>query len=413
MKKLLFLTFTFLILAVPVLGEAKVTMKWKQSHFGFMHPERAYDEMQELNVHWSRPHPGEFIWGNIEDEDGNYDWSDVDKYVKKAQKNKVNIVATIWPYADWDQAVCRKKLKKQNRQMFEQLGDYRSKPCDMDRYQKWVRKAVERYDGDGKKDMKGLKYPIKYWEVINEPSMKGSLTFFKGSAKSYRVVLKQTSKAIKRRYPKARVLNGGAAGVSDDVFSYWRKVLRKKAKRKINIWNFHNIGGEDKLGIPEMNDFMTEKNINKNLWMTELEFEAAAAGMEGATSEEWAAYIIEQYVYAFSQDIKKIFYVGLDNSPGDEETWLIDKNGNKQYMFYAFQTMVDKIDYFTEVDQLKANQYKFKVDDQWVYVLWGNGNPSNEISGIVDVTDLAGTITQMDISELDLTDSPVFVEMVQ
>ena len=36
-------------------------------------------------------------------------------------------------------------------------------------YQDFVKQLVERYDGDGIDDMPGLKNPIKYWQIDNEP----------------------------------------------------------------------------------------------------------------------------------------------------------------------------------------------------------------------------------------------------
>jgi len=88
-------------------------------------------------------------------------------------------LATIWPFADWDQAnwggVSDTPLIFEDR-----LGRGRRKPYDMDAYRRFVLALVERYDGDGKDDMPGLKYPIKYWEASNEPShQSGPATFFK------------------------------------------------------------------------------------------------------------------------------------------------------------------------------------------------------------------------------------------
>lgn len=47
--------------------------RFRKSHFGFMHPRRSYSFVKELNVHWQRPHPGLFIWGDIEKKEGEYD----------------------------------------------------------------------------------------------------------------------------------------------------------------------------------------------------------------------------------------------------------------------------------------------------------------------------------------------------
>jgi len=75
------------------------------SRFGFMHPDD-FEDMTDLGVFWQRPHPGPFIWGTIETSPGIYNWERCDKEVKNSQKYGVNIVATIWPFADRDQINC-------------------------------------------------------------------------------------------------------------------------------------------------------------------------------------------------------------------------------------------------------------------------------------------------------------------
>ena len=35
------------------------------SRFGFMHPDN-FQDMTDLGIFWQRPHPGPFIWGQIE-----------------------------------------------------------------------------------------------------------------------------------------------------------------------------------------------------------------------------------------------------------------------------------------------------------------------------------------------------------
>jgi hypothetical protein len=82
----------------------------------------------------------------------------------------------------------------------------------MKAYEEFVKRVVERYDGDGKDDMPGLLYPIKYWEVSNEPSMQEELVFFSGSPEDYYDLLRVTYQAVKDADPEALVLHGGIAG---------------------------------------------------------------------------------------------------------------------------------------------------------------------------------------------------------
>ena len=153
-----------------------------------MHPKH-FEEMIDLGVTWHRPHPGPFNWGSIENSPGVFDWDEADFEVIHSQYYGFNIIATIWPFADWDQEVCNDALSSSQTQMFSELGSYRNKPCDMTAYKNFVKSLVERYDGDGVDDMPDLVVPIKYWEVSNEPSMQEDLVFFSGSSSDYYDIL--------------------------------------------------------------------------------------------------------------------------------------------------------------------------------------------------------------------------------
>jgi len=430
MKKILLILLGVAIVFTPGLAFGKVKLKYKKAHFAFMGD--ASKAGEKLKVHWSRPHPGKFVWGKVEFEKGVYNWKKIDKEIRRNQKYKSEIMATLWPYAEWDQKNCRKKLKPKRRSMFKSLGKYRNKPCDMKRYKEWVEAAVERYDGDGKDDMKNLKYPVKYWEIINEPSMRGSLTFFAGKPKAYVSVMKATYDAVKKSDEKAKVMNGGLAGDQPFVLSYWRKVMKNGGKKYFNIFNFHCIGGQDKLGIPKIKKFKKKYKIKGKMWMPELEFEAFAQNKVSLTSEEWSIYMVQQYVYAFFNNVTRIFYVGLTNAPGDSESWLIYKDkkeqnkddkkepekienigsisaGTKQATYYAFQTMVNKLENYTKVKKITVNQYKFKVGKKWIYVLWGDGSVPSELTGQVSMSDVYGNEGLINVIDITLGESPVYI----
>ena len=42
-------------------------------------------------------------------------------------------------------------------------------------YLRFVRSTVERYDGDGVDDMPGLLFPVRFWEIDNQPDIKTRL----------------------------------------------------------------------------------------------------------------------------------------------------------------------------------------------------------------------------------------------
>jgi len=390
----------------------KYNSKTLESHFGFMHPEH-FGEINELNVSWHRPHAGPFIWGEIQKSNEEFDWEDADYEVKRSQYYGLNILATIWPFADWDQKTCNEELSSTQTKMFFELGSYRNKPCDIESYKNFVKKLVERYDGDGVDDMPDLIVPIKYWEVSNEPSMQEELVFFTGSSSDYYDILKATYEAVKQADETSYIVSGGMAGVANDNKEFWEKVFDFGGSNYFDIGNIHSISSDsDSLYGEEYKEFLDDNKIEKIFWTTEAELKSNSLQGVKPSEESYAKVIVKNYVEAFSSGSDKIFYVGLENSPGDEESWLIGKTGEKQEPYYAYKTMVTKLDYFDKVEKIVDGQFKFTIDTKIVYVLWGTNDINEDITGQIKITDLKGTEKTIDSNTLILNDSPVFVEKI-
>ena len=376
------------------------------SRFGFMHPDDLQD-MTDLGIFWQRPHPGPFIWGEIETSPGVFDWDRCDKEVKKSQRYGVNIIATIWPFADWDQSSCHTKISNSGSLIFEELGNYRQKPCDMDSYQNFITNLVERYDGDGKDDMPDLVVPIKYWEVSNEPSMQENwLVFFVGPAEDYFNILNTTYQSIKNADGSAKVLKGGMAGVMEDNTEFWEYVFTLGGDSYFDIGNIHSINSESKaINGLEYKQFLDEQGINKPFWITEVELGTMDPEKEKYLDEDISEMLVTNFVQAFESGAEKIFHPGIMKSSKKSEP-------GKEDLYNALQTIVDKLDYFESVEKLNEGQYKFTMDDNVVYVLWGENTIPQEIIGQVIMTDVSGFETILDITEISISDSPVFIEII-
>lgn len=235
----------------------------------------------------TRPHPGPFVWDFLEPEKGVFDFSVTDKWVKKAQENNIAILATVFPFAEWDQSKCHAAecevaeidtfYPRQKEGRREGLPKSRCKPCSMGDYITFLEKLVERYDGDGKEDMEGLQMPIKYWEISNEPEMKSNeLTFFTGTPEEYAEILKQSYKEIKENCPDCRVLHAGAAGEDEFSISFWGKVF--DATKDFDIANTHFVkyGDKETLNVKAFKQLLESKGISKPIWATEAEYESSA-----------------------------------------------------------------------------------------------------------------------------------------
>jgi hypothetical protein len=250
--------------------------------FGFLadarDPADVLSAIQKTGAGWLRPHVGSFIWGSMEKSQGNIDFSQTDALVKKAQQYNLNLLITIWPYANWQykDEEDRTRCNVGERDGFsEDLPRYRCNPMDWNAYQKWLSAVVERYDGDGQEDMPGLSKPIKYWEIGNEPDLKSpELTFYKGSSGNYAELLQKSFESVKKADSQAKVLIAGAAGSSPDFEKFWNEVFAiKDIGNYFDIGNVHSIsGGNGKdLNVSDYQKWLSGKNIKKPVWVTEAE----------------------------------------------------------------------------------------------------------------------------------------------
>jgi len=255
----------------------------EENCIGFLtgNPQEA-ELINSIGAAWARPHSGPFAWGWIEPKKGEFDFGPVDEWVEKAQENKVAILATIWPYADWDQEQCHSSsCEVASEDQFYPWGEIggipksRCMPCSPEDYKAFLSKLVERYDGDGIDDMPSLLIPIRYYEILNEPEMKEpDLTFYKGTEEEYVEILKLSNEAIKSVCPECKIVQGGAAGIRSDMLSYWEKIFDLGGADYFDIANIHyiNLGDLNTLNVKDFKKLMQEKNIDKPIWVTEAEY---------------------------------------------------------------------------------------------------------------------------------------------
>ena len=270
-----------------------------ESRFGDL-TEMRDDRMRGKDNQWVRPHPGPFVWNNIEKEKGIFSWDKTDKYVTYAQNHNQKTIATIWPYSNWEQKSC--KRKKGRSPFGKRFTKYLSKPCSMENYKTFLLALVDRYDGDGQNDMPGLTKPIIHWEIMNEPEFR---MFFKGTEDEFVEIFNFSSKLIKSKQKDAVIIMAGAAGMFPESKKFWKSAL-PKIKDHFDIANMHHItppdGKCDKdFWVSEFSELLQTLNIDKPIWVTE--------AMTGVCR------VIPTYINAFASGAEVIIDVGV-NAPG-------------------------------------------------------------------------------------------------
>ena len=329
MKKKIFLINIFIIFFV-------FESSFSESRFGEL-TEIRDEKMRGKDNQWVRPHPGPFIWNKIEKEKGNFSWSETDKYINYAQLHNQNIIATIWPHANWEQKSC--KRKKSRSPFGKNFTKYLSKPCSMDDYKNFVTRLVDRYDGDGVNDMPGLVKPIKYWEIMNEPEFK---MFFKGSEEDFVEIFNFSSQTIKEKQKDAVIIMAGAAGMFPENKKYWKSAL-PKIKDNFDIANIHHISGPEgqcdrEFWVDEFSSLLKSINIDKPIWVTE----AMTCGPP-----------VKAYVNAFLNGAELIIDVGV-NAPGKKMSKKSRKNLNE---------FISKYDGFSSIRRTSKNEIEFIYSD--------------------------------------------------
>ncbi len=270
-----------------------------ESRFGDL-TELRDDRMRGKENQWVRPHPGPFVWNNIEKEKGIFSWDKADEYVTYAQNQNQTTIATIWPYSNWEQKSC--KRKKGRSPFGKRFAKYLSKPCSMENYKIFLSALVDRYDGDGTNDMPGLTKPIVYWEVMNEPEFK---MFFKGTEDEFVEIFNFSSKLIKSKQKDAVIIMAGAAGMFPESKRFWKSAL-PKIKDHFDIANMHHITPPDgkcdrDFWVGEFSELLQSLNIDKPIWVTE--------AMTGVCK------VIPAYINTFASGAEVIIDVGV-NAPG-------------------------------------------------------------------------------------------------
>jgi hypothetical protein len=387
----------------------------ENSRFGFVGMDQGWDELVEMGFGWDRPHPGPANWDEIEPSKGQYDWQCIDRYVLTAQSYGVQILFTIWPFADWDQLSCHSGAPQINDEFSRELGLRRGLPCDTVAYQAFVRALVERYDGDGNDDMPGLLYPVTYWEVSNEPEMtEPPLVFFQGTPADYVELLRLSSEAIRETDPQAKVVQGGAAGADLFMTDFWEEAFSLGAAQYFDISNVHSINGPEDLWTENWAALMERYDISKPYWVTEVQI-GSDLGFKGMSEDEQAEMIVKGFAQAFGNGAEKAFYTFYRADrfmPTDMAgATLIDASGRKKPAFFAMQTLIEKLGCFDSAEKLGQTSYKFWANNSTIYVLWGSCALPSDVIGQIIVTDIYGKENIKSADDFVMSNSPVFIEM--
>jgi hypothetical protein len=360
------------------------------------------------------------VWDIIEPQKGTFDWAYYDQLYLETVKNNIKMFVTILSANRWDRYID----PRQTEQM----------PKDIEAYKNFLRKAVERYDGDGIDDAPGSPV-VDVWQISNEPDI-----FWNDTAEDYAKLLKESYKVIKQANPQAKVAIGGAGSPFEKfylpLFKELDRIKDNPQDRYFDIFDFHwypfifesqynylvqhALGAKVSVYLDKyINDikqrlarygydnipiFITETaqysgKPNSPPWV-----DPKIGGFPGFRSEKrQASDLFKVYVYSLAKGVKKIFWVTLTewhnfkNDPNCvfDNVGLIHNPQNhglshKKLAYYTYRNMVDILE-GSDWNNIQTVQekdgiciYKFIKNGKPIWVAW-NDNPGEKeiiISGV-------------------------------
>lgn len=196
-----------------------------------------------------------------------------------------------------------------------QPGSYA--PKDEEAFATFVRATVERYDGDGLKDLPGLPRPIRHWEIQNEPVF----------GEDYARVLSTAYRAIKEADPDAIVHIGGTYGTPEEAFEYLDKVHRRalrelKGEPCFDVFDVHwygnAFGDYKKLEkfLRYIRNMLEETGYDPNapIWLSEVStYSGTHAIKKGKGRSPYqseslqAADYLKRHLYSLGLGVEKVF----------------------------------------------------------------------------------------------------------
>lgn len=374
-----------------------------------------YSHVQDIGAKWIRLN-SDIYWSMVQPtrehvDNNQYDWSFFDILIGHVPSG-VNILGTI--------SIGKERTKKATWEFINK---------DVERkYLEFVKKVVDRYDGDGINDMPGLKNPIKYWQIENEPAIYYGPKF---DWEGFSHLVEVTYKAIKEKDLKAGIALGGLAGGNavnntndpyyliflkqlEDFYFPLLKNLRAK-KVHIDIFDIHYYSGNLRWPADKWEDnwkgmkdiyIIIRKNLDKNghkntkIWITE------TATMEKINGEKaQAASLVKRYIYPLSFGVKKIFWWNMVegeyplevDKPANHFGLIYDGIGKddpgygvKKLSYYAYKKMVElfegsdwnNIETIQEKDGIYI--YKFTTQSKSLWAAWNENRKPKMIAITLD-----------------------------
>ena len=294
--------------------------------------EKSFDWMNQAGLRWFRNYGSDGIvysWRFVEPAPGVYDWRAWDSLVLAAQQHDVNLLASIGNgVPQWANGSANWRAKP---------TDLYTNPMAATAFYQYVQHIVERYDGDGVDDMPGLTRPIKFWELWNEPDLRGAnggpASQFDGTVKDYVRLSQVGYSAVKAADPGAQVVGPSTSQAIgntslEPLFLWsWADWMAAGGLSAVDIVSFHLYPDANRWdasgGIDHILDGLDANRGGKPVWETEIGW---AGGVSSGFEDKDNNFVRSVVLFWQRPAIQRYFWYDLLES----ETY--DGSNNKGLM---------------------------------------------------------------------------------
>jgi hypothetical protein len=371
--------------------DPNIIIKSKNSPFGFFDPNMLrFDHvswfgdyvkvMNDLRAQWASYGASfSYNWNLIEGQTfGGDKWERFDRLVKHARASNIDIIGYIKASEPNPGQPAGSRIKP-------------SLPKNIEAYKQFVQMVVERYDMDGKNDMPGLEWPIKYWSIEDEPL---APIYFDGTGADYAKVLNAAYDAVKSADPEAKVicsmLRGTGWHIKDKnrefMKDFFQQLQKLGKKRPYDYMDQHWIGYDQK-GESHKRTFYKELMADIDQTGLNYGFEPApyvALEVAGVDKPEFdqAVDLIKRHVILLSLGVERILWSGIQAAPKERlspkqannyfrQVTLLDGEGQKKLAYFTYKLMVNVLD----GSDWKKTEYSLTDEGISIFKFFNNSNP--------------------------------------
>jgi hypothetical protein len=287
--------------------------------------ERDVEMLAGAHSRWYRHHTSHFpAFDQRTLERSGFDWTHRDLLVQTVQAAEIDILLMIGRTSGI--ASCRQFSKDLPAEYLPAAGDEES------RYREYVRRVVERYDGDGDDDMPGLVAPIRWFQLGNENDLHYEACQRSGreyaSPEQYLELSRITAEAMAEASEDAHLAASMTFGHITEEKSHWTERLLTledgAVLEVIDAVDMHDYSTDPRMQLRRIGMLHDLTGGRVPIWITETSVPGDAAARKGWDLQRQARILPQLVCQALaSGHVDRVFWHALSDGPPvhDSRQW--------------------------------------------------------------------------------------------